>query len=156
MPGRRPAEVVPSVSPRAECAFRLVVSRLAWVTSPERGRPPSGGSLGNPIHHRTMRARGRPTSREITGDDRHEAKRRPLSPGGGRHLRSSPSFPRPESRNFQLGGENPGKLPSELTRRRTSVPRPGASEIRPRKRMPSARLSLKLARRSPQPEQFLS
>lgn len=29
---------------RAEYAFRLVVSRLGWVTSPERGRPPSTAS----------------------------------------------------------------------------------------------------------------
>jgi len=29
---------------RAEYAFRLVVSRLGWVTSPERGRPPSAAS----------------------------------------------------------------------------------------------------------------
>jgi len=28
-----------SPSPRAEYAFRLAVSRLSWVTSPERGRP---------------------------------------------------------------------------------------------------------------------
>jgi len=28
-----------SFSPRAEYAFRLAVSRLSWVTSPERGRP---------------------------------------------------------------------------------------------------------------------
>lgn len=44
MPGRRPGEVVPSVSPRRVRFSSSRVSRLGWVTSPERGRPPCAAS----------------------------------------------------------------------------------------------------------------
>lgn len=55
---------------RAEYAFRLVVSRLGWVTSPERGRPSSTVSeIEYSVQH-TYNALGHPGAPKSDHPDR--------------------------------------------------------------------------------------